>query len=232
MLWLALALSANALDVEPARARAVEVVALKSGTTLQLDAAQYPGRMTVITPVGEARVLALECGLDDAAHWRSWGGFFTRVAAEDLPATYITTDGGCSAKASYGDTDKTQNVVTLSIEAPLEEGALVVATTLSRREAEDLANRLVSLSKEAVPAPEPEPEPAPAVCDALNVELVTALYAIKGWRRDDDPGWQADVDAMTAVVEAGTWLPSQVISKAASDRKLRPGALGDLLSDN
>ena len=232
MLWLALALSAHAAEVEPARARAVEVVALKSGSTLQLDAAEYPGSMTVITPVGEARVLALECGLDDAAHWRSWGGFFTRIAAEDLPATYITTDGGCSAKASYGETDKTQNVVTLSIDAPLEEGSLAVSTTLSRREAEDLAGRFASLAKEAVPPPEPEPEPVPQGCDALNMELVTALYAIKGWRSAEDPGWKADVDAMTAAVQAGTWLPSQVIAKAAADRKLRPGALGDLLDEN
>jgi hypothetical protein len=242
---LILLLSAVALAEGPARP--VEVVALKSGAYIQLDrpTAERPGRLTFVQPADEARVVALECRLTDAAAWRSWAGFMAQVAAESLPAAYtaaaFSQDGGCSADAAYGAAPRTEKVVTLTVKARMPDGeaGVSVATSISRRESEDLAARLQALatvaaeveSERAAAEAEAEAEAAEAeagVCEEGGLVALRTLYSLQGWSRAGDPGWEVDVAAMQAAMDAG-WLPSDVVVRAMQERRLRPGTLGDVL---
>jgi len=215
-----------------------EAFVLKSGTWIyvQVPTERAPATVSWLRDAPGWDAVVRTCPLADARSWMGIAGFFGAVAAEQVPTSHELegTDGhtACVLTAAWGVTDETSNVVNLNV-APASGPSF--HTTLSRREAEALAARLAALAQEVsrlpVPTPAAEPEPeGPSESELAEVAVVSArtLYVLKGWRRAGDPGWEADVQAVRRAMELG-WLPSDVVARGMEDRRMRPGALADVL---
>lgn len=190
----------------------------------------------------------MTCAIPDAPTWSAWHAFFVQVEAEKLPAAQTQSafgqEGGCVAEAAWGGTEATKNVVTLKLQAltPGKTPPSPVMTTLARREAGLLAARLLLAKAEAERRAIVVVEVAPTeaetalVPSALRIEAdgsdaaeesARILYGLRGWAADGDPGFRADVDALRALRTSGH-RPSDVVARALTERRLRPGLLGDL----
>lgn len=217
-----------------------EAFVLKSGAWIyvQVPSRQGPATVSWLQDAPGWDAVVRTCPLAIQTSWIGLAGFFGTVAAEKVPVSHELkgTDGhaACVLTATWGVTDKTRNVVNLNV-APASGPSF--STTLSRREAEALAARLATLAQEVSRLPVPEVaaveaeacEPDPAQVDeAVAMESARTLYVLKGWRRAGDPGWEADVKAVQKAMSLG-WLPSDVVARGMEDRRMRPGALADVI---
>lgn len=212
-----------------------EAFALKSGAWLYVavPSVRAPASVSWLRDAPGWDAVVRTCPLADADRWIGLAGFFGSVAAQNVPSTHKLpgTDGhtACVITTAWGTTDETRKVVHLTV-APATGPSF--QTTLSRREAEALAARLATLAREVKRLPEPTPPPAPEPpgpsVEEVAVVAARTLYALKGWRRAGDPGWEADVEAMQRAMAVG-WLPSDVVVRGMEDRRMRPGALADVL---
>ena len=218
-----------------------EAFVLKSGAWIYVQVPSHKAPATVSwlrdAPGWDAVVRTCPLAVSDS--WIGLAGFFGTVAAEKVPVSHELkgTDGhaACVLTATWGVTDQTKNVVNINV-APASGPSF--STTVSRREAEALAARLATLAPEGSRLPEPEvaaaePEaPCEADAEAVNkavaLESARTLYVLKGWRRAGDPGWEADVAAVEQALGKG-WLASDVVARAMEDRRMRPGALADVI---
>lgn len=206
----------------------LSVVPLKSGAYVHLQpaSADHPGQLTFVHIGEEGDTSAWVCPIQAADRWRAWGGFFQAIAAESLP-TRVQSSGEqrCSAVASYTNGTQEPKIVELTVRHSAATETLFTSS-LSRREATDLATRLV----EVADLPEPTSRRAgPGDERQAAQTAVRILYLARGWEpRPSDPGWKADLDAATQLIEAREDLAA-AIHRAIGDRKLRPGALADLL---
>lgn len=208
----------------------LSVVPLKSGAYVHLQpaSADHPGQLTFVHIGEEGDTSAWVCPIQTADRWRAWGGFFQAIAAESLP-TRVQASGEqpCSAVASYTNGTKDPKIVELTVRHSAATEALFTSS-LSRREATDLATRLL----EVADLPEPMSHRAASSDESQTAQTaVRILYLARGWDpRPTDPGWKADLDAARALIEAQKDVAA-AIHRAIGERKLRPGALADVLLD-
>lgn len=206
-----------------------EAFVLKSGAWVYVQVPTAPGPATVSwlrdAPGWDAVVRT--CPLADADSWIGLAGFFGTIAAEKVPVSHELAGPdrhtACVLTAAWGVTDDTRNVVLLNV-TPASGPSF--QSTVSRSEAQALAARLASLAQEVRKLRAPASEPQGP--DEITVVSARTLYALKGWGRVGDPGWEADLSAMQRATEVG-WLPSDIVVRAMQDRRMRPGALGDVL---
>lgn len=200
----------------------IDLIPLKSGSYVHLQAAGEGavGRIGFIEPREEGASLVVLCPISDPARWRAWADYFAAIGQENLPSRVVPPDpASCGSTAAYGTDEKTRNVVELTVQAPT--GAL--ATTVGRREATVLSERIRSFADRGPSAPVRSVEPSPGFEAALRL-----LYLARGWSlRTDDPGYRADLAAVQAAGARGVDV-SELLHKVWSDRRLRPGALADL----
>ena len=233
-MWLATAMAADSVNPP-------QVVGLKSGAAVQLRAsdARAPGNLGLVQPQpGAGEVGAIDCVLVDATAWQGVAGVFGRVASGALPTSGrvpgLEGGSGCELEASFGNTPATEKVLTIKLRRFDAAGSQTMAssTTISRRESADLAASLSVLGSAAIGV---EPQvavatevEAPVECADTADASVRILYGIKGWRWQQDPGYDADVQAVRRAIDAGQ-SEDDIVVKASGDRRLRPGTLGDLL---
>ncbi|MFK7931047.1 MAG: hypothetical protein AB8H79_22870 [Myxococcota bacterium] len=212
-----------------------QVVGLKSGAAIEVrqpTAASY-GAVRLIQPQARSgEDASIECDIEGADGWHALAGFFGRIAGGNVPVPLVVkgAEGGCGFQAAFGATPQTEKVLTLRVQRLNAEGKRESSSSssISRRESADLSAGLSVIGSDAAGVTVNVPNAGSQVCSDSSDVSVRTLYRLKGWRIEGDPGFQADVAALRKAVSGGKAEDEAVVS-AMADKRLRPGALGDVL---